>query len=80
MNAKVIRDCGHAIESVRLQNEILWEIRAFLLTVSTVFESYLCFQWSGSSDNNLCMSMFTAACGAKASFVTGKEEAFASSL
>lgn len=44
MNAKVIRDRGHAIKSVRLQNEIIWEILSFLLTVSTVFESCVCFE------------------------------------
>lgn len=44
MNAKVIWDCGRAIKSVWLQNEIIWETRAFLLTVSTVFESYVCFE------------------------------------
>lgn len=44
MNAKVVQDCGRAIKSVRLQNKIIWEIRAFLLTVSTVFESYVCFE------------------------------------
>lgn len=43
MNAKVIQDRGRAIKSVRLQNEIIQGIRAFLLTVSTVFESYVCF-------------------------------------
>lgn len=44
MNAKVVQDCGRAIKSVRLQNKIIREIRAFLLTVSTVFESYVCFE------------------------------------
>lgn len=43
MNAKVIWDCGRATKSVRLQNKITQEIQAFLLAVSTVFESYVCF-------------------------------------
>lgn len=52
-----------------------WEIRSVDLPVPTIFKSCMWFEWPGSSNSNLCMSIFSAVYGVKSSCWVGKEEA-----